>query len=1357
MSTPLDKLRISQLSLYNPGRMSDEEVVAAFAARQALFERMLADVRTEKPRGRPQHHLIVGQRGMGKSLLLARLGAELRRDHELAAVFIPLVFAEEQYAVDRLSKFWLNCLDSLADACERAGDTTATDRIDAIVHQLSSPHLGADSEGRGGAGEPLNAFLAEAKVLKRRPVLLVDNLQLVFERISDQEQHVLRELLMRPGAPILIGTSPSPPPANRDYGAAFYDHFKVHYLPALSVEEMRQLLLTLAAKVERPDIRDRVLRHPHRLSVLRQLTGGNPRTAVTLFFLYAEDLAPTVFGDLENLLDRVTPLYKARFEELSPQQQVVASAVANHWDPITARAIADRTGLAPTAVSPQLDRLEKIGFVERVELFGESSFGYQIAERFFNVWFLMRTASRRQRREVEFLTRFIEAFYEGQDRSRLARLLQGERDFSPDRHLFMRALVPTLEPAEAHDLCRHADLDALGQKDAQLRRRLAEVIDFTQLPPATRAFAELRGTLLALVPPDGGVEPEDFAHKVLGDRRMFVSGDRERLATRGQLSVSELQTLLGTIEESRKADEERFGRDAVDWLSHRLGSGQLAALESDEDWKAAFAQAPGPAVIRLLLRVTPNAVGVRISRELSQRLQGDLEPAGGDSALAWHNWGFAQEEFCNQPAGAEAAYRQAIALDPKYAWPWNSLGLLLRQHNRPKDAETAYLQAIVLDAGYAAPWYNLGRLLGELERYNEAEVAFRRAIALDPKDAWTWDYLGDILVKLRRHQDAEAAYRQAIAMDPKNAVAWTDLGALLLELNRTEEAEAACREAIALDPKDAWPWDCLGDLLIKLGRHQDAEAAYRQAIAMDPKNAVAWTDLGALLLELNRTEEAEAACREAIALDPKDAWPWDCLGDLLIKLGRHQDAEAAYRQAIAMDPKNAVAWTDLGALLLELNRTEEAEAAWREAIALNPKSAWPWLLLGAMLARLSRIDEAEAAFRHAVALDPKAAWPRVRLGNLLQKLDRHEEAEAAYRQAIALDPKGPWPWVRLGNLLQKLDRHEEAEAAYRQAIALDPKDPWPWDHLGDLLAKIGRKEEAEAAYRRAVVLAPNSYVPVINLGGLLAELGRYEEAETAYRQAAELDPADGSIHDALGDLLGEKLARHAEAADAYREALARDPEDTEALVSLGNLCTDFLRQYAEAERAFMKSMEVDDDIEVPLQNLVSLRRDFCGDLQAAKPLLEQLSQLKELTGQDLYHLHCGISAAYESDWVAACAEFAKALDLTRDGIPPLTTIGWMRTSAVLIHLNLGEPFLAFLRERGDDLRLRPWYEALAALQAGDRRHLQNVAPEIRPIAEAYFDQIEKRLNNLPEQTRRRVVPVPSRPRNRTRKSRSRQR
>src|SRR5258708_21288589 len=101
---------------------------------------------------------------------------------------------------------------------------------------------------------------------------------------------------------------------------------------------MRSPLTALPAAGPRKAVRQRVLQHPARLTVLRQLTGGNPRIALTLFFLYAEDFAPSVFGDLEGLLDRVTPLYKACFEELTPQQPVIASAIANHSSPFPAPA-----------------------------------------------------------------------------------------------------------------------------------------------------------------------------------------------------------------------------------------------------------------------------------------------------------------------------------------------------------------------------------------------------------------------------------------------------------------------------------------------------------------------------------------------------------------------------------------------------------------------------------------------------------------------------------------------------------------------------------------------------------------------------------------------------------------------------------------------------------------------------------------------------------------------------------------------------------------------------------------------------------------------------------------------------------
>jgi hypothetical protein len=54
--------------------------------------------------------------------------------------------------------------------------------------------------------------------------------------------------------------------------------------------------------------------------------------------------------------------------------------------------------------------------------------------------------------------------------------------------------------------------------------------------------------------------------------------------------------------------------------------------------------------------------------------------------------------------------------------------------------------------------------------------------------------------------------------------------------------------------------------------------------------------------------------------------------------------------------------------------------------------------------------------------------------------------------------------------------------------------------------------------------------------------------------------------------------------------------------------------------------------------------------------------------------------------------------------------------------------------RGDDDRLRPFYEGLRAVVGGDKRMLLNVAPEVRVTAERFYDLIEARRQALPEKT-----------------------
>ena len=118
MNSPANLPLSAKIRIFNPHRLNEAELEASFIARHDVYRAILADISAGDAASVPQHHLVVGQRGMGKTTLLRRLAFELQRSPYRERL-LPLTFPEEQYVeVDRLSKFWLNCLDALADTLE---------------------------------------------------------------------------------------------------------------------------------------------------------------------------------------------------------------------------------------------------------------------------------------------------------------------------------------------------------------------------------------------------------------------------------------------------------------------------------------------------------------------------------------------------------------------------------------------------------------------------------------------------------------------------------------------------------------------------------------------------------------------------------------------------------------------------------------------------------------------------------------------------------------------------------------------------------------------------------------------------------------------------------------------------------------------------------------------------------------------------------------------------------------------------------------------------------------------------------------------------------------------------------------
>lgn len=519
-------------ALYNPHLLSKQELVTMFRARVPLLDRLLADLRAV-PAGQPaQHHLLIGQRGTGKTMLLHRLGFAIEDDPELSEEWLPLTFPEEQYNVAGLADFWLNCLDALSDRIERSGDRSTVAEIDQQIESLRSIPEGKRRD------EALAVLVGAAGHIGRRLVLLVDNADLVLDRLSEKEEWVLRETLSREAALVFIGASAAADEATYEHGRAFYDFFHVHELGGLSLEEMRDLLTHHADVLEEPTVAEIAERHHGRLRTLHTLTGGNPRTVMLLFNVLVRGLDGDVRSDLEHLLDQCTPLYKARFEALPEQAQRVVHALALHWDPISAGELAGEIGLKVNLVSAQLNRLVQQGVVEKVPYHPASKTGFQIAERFFNIWYLMR-ASRRVRRRLIWLVEFLRLYYsqgELEERAREHMEVSNEvREPGRAAHAEMAfALAEALRDESWRRVLEDVGLRKLVESPI-LRGCLAELVDVAGDDPILRWRADHLLRFQAL-------------REAIGQCPPAVSPDlRRRLLTHPFLGLSQKAELVNEV------------------------------------------------------------------------------------------------------------------------------------------------------------------------------------------------------------------------------------------------------------------------------------------------------------------------------------------------------------------------------------------------------------------------------------------------------------------------------------------------------------------------------------------------------------------------------------------------------------------------------------------------------------------------------------------------------------------------------------------------------------------------------------------------------------------------------------------
>jgi len=249
-------------------------------------------------------------------------------------------------------------------------------------------------------------------------------------------------------------------------------------------------------------------------------------------------------------------------------------------------------------------------------------------------------------------------------------------------------------------------------------------------------------------------------------------------------------------------------------------------------------------------------------------------PAHKGSAVAYYNLGGHLAE-AGDADEAFAAFRRAVALDPRLAQAHQQLGVALYRRGETLHALAEFTTAVSLNPAFADARHNQAAMFFRLRRFDDAVAAERAALAVDPGLREARDLLARALLEVDRPGDAVPELERLLHDDPDDGVLHEQLGMALAAQGRVDDAIVQYREATVRVPASADFHYNLGDALASVGRLDEARGALETALRLEPAHVQAHLDLSQVL----RAESDPAGAAEHLAAAERLAPPGSAQAD----------------------------------------------------------------------------------------------------------------------------------------------------------------------------------------------------------------------------------------------------------------------------------------------------------------------------------------------------------------------------------------------------------------------------------------------------------------------------------------------
>ena len=579
---------------FNPGTFqSDEEVIEQFEVRKRELDIVLEVLRGNIDSPSCQHVLVVAPRGRGKTMLLARIAAELnpqiaadlKIDDKLSECLLPVRFMEESHEIFNIADFWLETLFYLA--------RESVKHDPALAQELRETH--ADLTDHWPEKMPADRVLATvldaADRLGKKLVLMVENLQTLCEDVDEDFGWQLRGTLQSEPQIMLLATATSRFKGLDDAEQPFFEQFRIINLEPLTTEECRHLWQVATGDAVSED----------GIRPLEILTGGSPRLLVIVAGFAQHRSLRQLMEELVTLIDEHTEYFRGHLEVLPKSERRVYLSVIDLWRPSSAGEIAVRARMDVRYVSTMLGRLTNRGAVI-FEGTGRKRL-HVASERLYSIYYKIR----RERDEVAVvanLIHFMAVFYSEAELAKMSDKLIAEAARLPViREGFERAIAeqpqvgnvfsnivrPSID--QASNLATSIDNENVERLFEEIITALEEEAFEKVIETVDQVFSDwsANGSRVSEPLMAAGFFCKALAHEQLDDYAVALASYDEVIARLSSSDAPALQApvalaLLGKGDVQVKLDEITLALASYDEVIARFGDSDAPALQERVAW-----------------------------------------------------------------------------------------------------------------------------------------------------------------------------------------------------------------------------------------------------------------------------------------------------------------------------------------------------------------------------------------------------------------------------------------------------------------------------------------------------------------------------------------------------------------------------------------------------------------------------------------------------------------------------------------------------------------------------------------------------------------------------------------------------